>query len=385
MPIDTGFLNGIRAIAAFWVLSAHCMIWGGWYGLPLPNPKIAVDLFMVLSGFLMAYTMGERISPEIPNDPHPWLAFYVRRFFRIAPAYYFSLGLAVVLAPIFLGGYAQLQNLNPERWVGATQYDPMRIHFGAKNIAMHVSFLFGLVPQYVSSTGLPDWSIGLEMQFYAVFPIIFVACRKYGLFGTCLTLAVACYFLKAGYHVASNRGMIDVFPEPSLLIFKLDIFLAGLLVCEYATSTSNLNRVLSALLAVGISLMQIRYYGFRALSLSTFVLVMLLLFSRHSLLSRTRQIGNLIFNNSLTRFMSDTSYSVYLFHGFFLSIIGSQIATFCHERELPKAEGVGIIWFVVLVLTYCFSALVYRFIELRGIRLGKLLTFHMRRVDNAVT
>jgi peptidoglycan/LPS O-acetylase OafA/YrhL len=185
--------------------------------------------------------------------------------------------------------------------------------------------------------------------------------------------------------VAVSHGLISVFPELSLLTFRLIIFLAGLLVWEYATSASGLNRILSALLAFGFSLRQFRSYGFEALSLSAFVLIMLLLFSRHSLLFRTRQIGHLIFDNRLARFMSDASYSVYLFHGFFLSIIGSQIATFCREHELSKATGVGAIWIVVLVLTYSFSILAYRFVELPGIRLGKLLSSRMRAASTATT
>ena len=59
---NTGFLDGLRALAAFSVLTCHCMIWSGWpgSGIPLlPGPgmlaKMAVDLFMIISGFLMAY------------------------------------------------------------------------------------------------------------------------------------------------------------------------------------------------------------------------------------------------------------------------------------------------------------------------------------------
>jgi len=28
MANEIGFINGFRAIAAFWVVSAHCVIWG---------------------------------------------------------------------------------------------------------------------------------------------------------------------------------------------------------------------------------------------------------------------------------------------------------------------------------------------------------------------
>jgi peptidoglycan/LPS O-acetylase OafA/YrhL len=38
------FLNGIRGSAALYVLVAHCAIWGG--GLKLPDPKIAVNVFV---------------------------------------------------------------------------------------------------------------------------------------------------------------------------------------------------------------------------------------------------------------------------------------------------------------------------------------------------
>ena len=36
----------------------------------------------------------------------------------------------------------------------------------------HFTFLFGFIPRYAASTHIPDWSIGLEMQFYLFFPFI---------------------------------------------------------------------------------------------------------------------------------------------------------------------------------------------------------------------
>lgn len=65
--VDTGFLNGLRALAAFCVLTCHCMIWSAWpgFGLPsiVPGPglasKLAVDLFMLISGLLMVFVAHE--------------------------------------------------------------------------------------------------------------------------------------------------------------------------------------------------------------------------------------------------------------------------------------------------------------------------------------
>ena len=58
------FINVFRAGAAYWVLCAHCMIWGGWFWLPLPPAKSAVDLFMMISGYLMAANASARSRAE---------------------------------------------------------------------------------------------------------------------------------------------------------------------------------------------------------------------------------------------------------------------------------------------------------------------------------
>lgn len=111
------FIDFFRAIAAFWVLLAHCMIWGGWYGIPLPSAKIAVDLFMVISGFLMASTNIDKNGSCMLLDFKSWIYFWIKRFFRLAPAYYLSLFLAIIISDYFLGGYKLLQNLNPTIWI----------------------------------------------------------------------------------------------------------------------------------------------------------------------------------------------------------------------------------------------------------------------------
>lgn len=125
---EVAFINFFRAIAAFWVLLAHCMIWGGWYWPPLPSAKIAVDLFMIISGYLMALTMINRQHLEMIEHPKTWARFWIRRFFRIAPAYYLSLFVAVLLKNNFLNGYKSLQSLNPQWWPQGGTYDLSLIH-----------------------------------------------------------------------------------------------------------------------------------------------------------------------------------------------------------------------------------------------------------------
>ena len=111
--LDTGYLHGLRAIASLWVLTFHVEFWSAWYRIPIPNGGLAVDLFMILSGFLMALLASQRWHMEPLNHPASWLEFYARRFFRIAPAYYISLLAAGVLAGPFFWAFVELSGRVP--------------------------------------------------------------------------------------------------------------------------------------------------------------------------------------------------------------------------------------------------------------------------------
>ena len=199
------YLDMLRAVAAFWVLCAHCLIWSD-NGVFAPDPKLAVDVFMILSGVLMARTAR----------PGVW-RFYVRRFLRIAPAYYAALALAVLCAPWFLGGYQALYDAHP---LGAT-YNPARTTYTLPNLAIHASLLFGVLPRYSFATMLPDWSLSLEWQFYLACPALLWLWRRVPWsFGVLVLACAALTFLGARY------------PEPSFLPLKLPYFLIGIAVAQ---------------------------------------------------------------------------------------------------------------------------------------------------------
>ena len=92
-------LDGLRGLAALWVLAGHCVLFSGW-SLPIVDkPDLGVDLFMMLSGFLMVFHYQLRSKKEPWSEPGTWLKFWTRRYFRIAPLYYLLLTLTLVLGP----------------------------------------------------------------------------------------------------------------------------------------------------------------------------------------------------------------------------------------------------------------------------------------------
>ena len=358
------FVNLFRAIAAFWVLSEHCMVWGGWYGIPIPPAKIAVDLFMIISGFLMAANAEARNTFEPLSTARNRTRFWLRRYFRIAPAYYLSLALAVLIGSFFLGGYQELQKLNPAQWPAGSVYDPARFEYSPRNILLHVSFLFGLHPTHSFSTFLPDWSLSLEMQFYAAFPFLYLAMRRFGCVKSALVIGLPVFALGL---VISSRVF---YYEPSLLLFKLNFFLAGMVLHRALTGNERGMRRF-ALAAAALLLVSLdRRYGSYGVVPPLLLLGMLAL-GRWEETGRTPAWISWVINSRLVRFASDTSYGVYLFHGFLISSTGWIIAGNDRLLALTPPSRVLFMFVYVTALAYPLAWLVYRWVELPGIRLGK--------------
>lgn len=350
---DYEFLHLFRALSAFWVLAVHCAIWGNWQWIPLPSAKIAVDVFMIISGFLMVATT-QNMALRKPDDR---MRFWMRRFFRIAPAYYVTLLILLTAQEPFLRGYEALQELAPGRWPPGGTYDPRRIDIDAANVAMHVTFLFGLHPDYSFSTFLPDWSLSLEMQFYLAFPIIAIFLNSTArLFVAAVALWVVGRFI--AWHIP--------FPEPSLLPFKLNYFLAGIALFHGMNSHGSRKLWLIAT-ALALSFMGPEYG--RQIVLAPMILVAMLVLGELESRGEYPAWIRRIVNSRYVRFASDTSYGVYLLHGFWISLSGLTFAA----NLSNSARGPAMIIFVT-VGAYASASVMHRLVEMPGIALGKIVS-----------
>ncbi|MHB1220386.1 MAG: acyltransferase family protein [Gammaproteobacteria bacterium] len=96
MPGQIKSLDGLRAIAILLVLVTHTcqripglsfVYWNTEWATPIYNGWMGVDLFFVLSGFLI----GSIIIKNLNNNTFSIISFYRHRFFRILPAYFFMI------------------------------------------------------------------------------------------------------------------------------------------------------------------------------------------------------------------------------------------------------------------------------------------------------
>lgn len=149
-------LTSIRGIAAWWVVLFHLrLLLAPW--LPdaairlLGQGNLAVDLFFVLSGFVIALNYGDRLAGD-------WRAtgdFLVRRLARIYPLHALILsGFALYAGAAILFGSATLEGQDPG-------------YFLASLLLVQNWGFFGELKWNV-----PAWSISTEMAAYLLFPIL---------------------------------------------------------------------------------------------------------------------------------------------------------------------------------------------------------------------
>ncbi|TSE04347.1 acyltransferase [Mesorhizobium intechi] len=149
------FLDGLRAIAILSVVFYHL------YGDRLPNGFLGVDVFFVISGFVVSYTVSRRYRRQ--SAFHFVLDFYARRFTRIMPALLVCLLFTALATFLFV----------PDAWLSTSISKTASSAFvGLSNIFLAKGTdYFSPVTEFNPFTH--TWSLGVEEQFYIVFPLLF--------------------------------------------------------------------------------------------------------------------------------------------------------------------------------------------------------------------
>lgn len=163
-------LDGMRAVAVLLVLFAHAYQTRGFPDVPILHAiarrgAIGVEVFFVISGFLITVLMLRELSG---TGRLAIGRFYLRRVFRILPAY---ACLLLVVAVLQAMGQATLSGRD---WTAATTYTVNFVHRPAWEIG-HA------------------WSLSIEEHFYLIWPfVIAISAARFGA-GAALGCMVVCF------------------------------------------------------------------------------------------------------------------------------------------------------------------------------------------------
>jgi peptidoglycan/LPS O-acetylase OafA/YrhL len=358
-PNHLPWLDGVRGFAALWVLVHHAFVLtGGRGGVPVLSwGKLAVDLFMLVSGFLMAHHYLLRRQTRPWSTPSTWTDFWARRWFRLSPLYYVLLAVALVLGT-WLG---EQRGFIAMAWPAtATPVERYSDH-SLTNILLHVTYAFGAIPQYAFRTVLPDWSIGLEAQFYLAFPFIMLFLARFGPLRAGIALVIACIGLRAAF-----PEFFRSFQMPAFLPMKLYIFLLGIWLAVSQWHKRVWPYVLTSLLvAAGYAWFE------RSLESAARVVLVLAAYSMvHGRGYIHGQVGRLL-SGRIAQRMGDTSYGLYLVHLLIMIPVVAALAGRPDFVQMHWAIRCFLVMLVVIPIAYGCAWGLFRFVETPGIAAGK--------------
>lgn len=362
------FLDGLRGYASLWVVIGHAMFLTGYKMSILAEPDMAVELFIIISGFLMTYHYQVREAREPWLSPDTWKTFWVRRFFRIAPLYYVCLAVALIFGPELWQARLDAASVLPGGVEEQARYAGRYLDQSLTNILLHVSFLFGATWTHNFKTALPDWSIGLEMQYYLVFPLLMIITLKLGrLAGMAVLVGL---MTAAGFWLDRNGYVIGAY---SMLPMKFHLFAAGMLVAMTLRVEGKWKwlLILGAIAVVFVPLGGGRSAMHRTIKVGIVLGFLALLYRDRlpALLQIPAGWLDRLFSNPLGRWIGDVSYGVYLIHLLvMLPVAGWFALNFPAIAPFPRF---ALVFLVTSALTYGTAWLAYRFIEEPGIAFGR--------------
>ncbi len=340
-------LNGLRFIAAAMVIVHHIeqlksmfSLTNYWGSVPsvFVMGKLGVVLFFVLSGFLITYLL---LKEEQSFGTISIKKFYIRRVLRIWPLYFLIVFLGFLVLPnldfFLLPGFTK--SVIYSNW----EFKIAGYLLMIPNVILNC---FGIIP-YASHL----WSIGVEEQFYLIWPVLFITFRNNRpLLIACMVLVyfVIDYLVGLTGNDFVNCGWksISIIPMAIGALFGIILFKKGLL---YRILTKNLMLyvfLLTGIIGVGCG------YSFPFLNWEIYSLI----FGVIMLNLSSNQTIPFSLEQKPLKYLGNISFGLYMYHPILIVF----------TIHLGSFLGLETNWFfypVTFILTIAISAMSYTYFE----------------------
>ena len=337
-------IDGLRALAIVPVVIFHA------FPTLLPGGFIGVDIFFVISGFLISSI----IFKGLQRESFTFTGFYANRIKRIFPALLLVLAVCSVVGWFFLlpGEYAQLG----KHIFGGAAY--------IENLILRGEAGYFDTKTYVKPL-MHLWSLGIEEQFYLTYPLLLWLVWR--LRRNVLTVLLSLIFLSFClnlWQVRGNAPAAFLLPQTRFwelwaggILAYLDIFRPNIFRRPHTTALS-VNNILSALgvVLVVAGLLLVRESAFPGWWALLPVCAAALLISG----GPTAWINRTILSNPVAVFIGLISYPLYLWHWPILSF-----GRILRGGELSSGARIA-----AVILSLVLSWATWRFVE-SPIRFGR--------------
>jgi peptidoglycan/LPS O-acetylase OafA/YrhL len=337
-------LTGVRAFAAMLVLTLHA-------GQNFPNGVVddplvrhgylGVDLFFILSGFIIAYVYMRAL---VPVHARSLCVFFWHRFVRLFPAHATVLVLLVGLIAVLR--FKGIELNEQKSW----DYGDLPWHF----LMMHA---WGMTD--VAGWNAPSWSISAEWFAYLLFPAvaaIVLVLPRY----TALPLAVAVLMVTAALFFFLHWEIEWAWLGPPALLRVASEFVCGVLI--YRTTRIDFSHpspwLFDALAVGGLFVFVCGAF----LDANDFVLIALL-GAIVAGVSGQGAAARAIFGCRPAVWLGEISYSTYVVHFPILLVLRHSVDHFARFYVADSEVARLMLFFVSLATVICAASLLYYLVE----------------------
>lgn len=323
-------IDGLRAVAVIAVFINHLnpqLLTGGFLG---------VDIFFVISGFIITYTM---CRSDVAVSPGRFIKnFYKKRIRRIIPALTIYVTVSFIIYSLFVSQTGDITSASITSLLGVSN-----LYFWKTAQTGYFGSQLELNP--LTNT----WSLGIEEQFYIVYPIFYALTRK-----APKHILLTVYILAGAlsFYFCLTADQNSSFFLPMARAWEL---LAGVITFYICTFRSlNLNRSLNSqashvigwLCLLSISLLFIFTTSYNQLTTGLIVLATSIF-----LWKQQGSDSQYLLCSKLFLWIGTRSYSIYLWHWCFIVI----------ARWTLGLNPVSV--FFIILLTFAVAEASYRLIE----------------------
>ena len=341
-------LTPLRGLAAFWVVLYHYCGTAQFFPNLDVTPHsylvskgyLAVDMFFVLSGFVMAHVYRRAFSEGVSEH---YRSFLVARIARLYPLHVFILLLFVAtaaasqfMAGLATGSFESIPLTGPRSW-------------GA--IIANIFMLQGLSAGQLS-WNYPTWSISVEFMAYLAFPFALPAIARAP--RAIKVLIAALLFAVLAWLAGLTKGDLDQWNGPIALMRCMPEFLLGTLLYfafrDYG-ERSWLSSDIAVLAIVAATLLGLHFGAPDLLIVSLFVALILLSVSNTGVFAKLVNTGPLIW-------LGEISYSLYLVHGLIQFAFSKGLGAFGiqHTAALSTGQSLALMMLMLALCIFCASA-----------------------------
>lgn len=345
-------IHGLRGVAALAVVFYHLVHVGG-----IRPPSVfefiardfgySVHLFFILSAYSLMYSTELKV-----NQPN-WISdYFIKRFFRIAPLFYF----------IFAG------------FIGHSLFSEAGLK-DITSIILNLTFTFGFVP--ASGIVWGGWSVGVEMIFYAIFPVLLLGIQTHRsafvflIFSIIITCALrsALHFQYVSLDPLARFDWSYFSFASNICFFAMGMY--AYLLSKFYKNDKKLLGIYFPIIAVVI-IGGLLFSDLGGLLHNSYRLdIVLWGLGLTSLCIWQGAFPSTFIANRFFEYMGERSFSIYLLHP--VIIIYSKVYLVRLYELLQPYIGNYAFFICALMITLLimlFAELTYRFIEVQGIRLG---------------